>query len=436
MRALPKFLPILLAGLLGACAIENPGVPPPRDRFHFPVSVAWLPGDEPAGLGRLYVVNSNFDLRFNRGSVMAVDLDAIEQGEPTDLASAIGPNGVVRIDAFGGRNALYAAAEAGATQRRMFVPTRANHRLYAVDLDGAALRCVDLGGGAPASEQDCLNTGLSLAASETAQRAEDPFGVAVRGREVFVTHLRPADDPPPTGNNYASWLVRLDADAPSSAPSFIPIGVAPSESIVDTPAGLYFTGLFNARPTNQNRQATPLPLRLYAEGQVSDVGVNASTTLTDARGVALSSDKQRLFVTTRFPDGLLILDISADPATGLPRNAVQGFSSMPRGAGDVHVIARPGMRDLVAVSGTDANQVALYDDELGEVAALITGIQQPFGMASGNGPGGGVRLYVAAFAGFTVDVIDIPDPLRPRGAVLVKRIGTGSEVPFENEANE
>lgn len=436
MRALTKLLPILAGGLLSACAIENPGVPPPLDRFHYPVSVAWLPDEDPAGLGTLYVVNSNFDLRFNRGSVMAVDLDALEQTEPTNIAQAIGPNGVVFIDSFGGKNALYAAPGASSSQRRMFVPTRSNHRLYAVDLDGPALGCVDMGGGPAASERDCLDTGLSLSDGVSAQRAEDPFGVAVRGRELYVTHLRPADDPPQTGQNFASWLVRLDVDAPSSPPEFIPIGLSPSEAIVDTPVGIYFSGLFTSLTDALRRQTSPQPLRLYADGQVVDTGVSTATSITDVVGLALSSDGQRLFATTRLPDGLLILDIAPEPASGQPRNTVLGFVHMPRGASELHVVARPGRRDLVAVSGTTANQVALYDDELGQVAALVSGIRQPYGIASGVTPGGGVRLYVASFEGFTVDVIDIPDPTRPRGAVLAKRIGTGAEVPFPSEASE
>ncbi|MFN7132735.1 MAG: hypothetical protein ACK4N5_11685, partial [Myxococcales bacterium] len=58
MRALPKLLPLLAAAALVACAEENPGVPPPLDRFHYPVSLAWQPGEDAAGPGRLYVVNS------------------------------------------------------------------------------------------------------------------------------------------------------------------------------------------------------------------------------------------------------------------------------------------------------------------------------------------------------------------------------------------
>ncbi|MFN7133693.1 MAG: hypothetical protein ACK4N5_16570, partial [Myxococcales bacterium] len=67
------------------------------------------------------------------------------------------------------------------------------------------------------------------------------------------------------------------------------------------------------------------------------------------------------------------------------------------------------------------------------IAALLSGVQHPYGLAGGTRPGGGARLYVAAFAGFTVDVIDIPDLSRPRSAVLLRRLGRGAEVPFEGQ---
>jgi hypothetical protein len=78
MRALhraPKggALACLLLGALAApaCGLNQEGVAPPKDRIAFPGSVKVDPD------GRwLYVVNSNADLRFNAGTVVALDLDA------------------------------------------------------------------------------------------------------------------------------------------------------------------------------------------------------------------------------------------------------------------------------------------------------------------------------------------------------------------------
>jgi len=165
---------------------------------------------------------------------------------------------------------------------------------------------------------------------------------------------------------------------------------------------------------------------------VQDVGLTLNTHIDEARGMAPSSDGQRLFVTTRSPDGLLIVDISRDPATGLVRNRVVGFTLLPSGTDEVLAIPRPGKRDLVAVSCTTANAVAFYDDELGDATGLVEGIQEPFGLArtalAGNP--NGARLFVASFGNDTVDVIDIVDLGRARTAALVGHMGFGAHRPL------
>jgi hypothetical protein len=54
-----------------ACKLNQQGVPPPLDRISFPASALV----DPDGLW-LYVANSNSDLRYNDGTLVAVDLDA------------------------------------------------------------------------------------------------------------------------------------------------------------------------------------------------------------------------------------------------------------------------------------------------------------------------------------------------------------------------
>jgi hypothetical protein len=54
-----------------ACALNQEGVPPPRDRIAFPASALVDPDGH-----WLYVANSNSDLRYNNGTLIAVDLDA------------------------------------------------------------------------------------------------------------------------------------------------------------------------------------------------------------------------------------------------------------------------------------------------------------------------------------------------------------------------
>src|SRR5690606_11630749 len=67
-----------MLGLGAGCSLDNEGVPPERASINFPLmltlSPAPAPGEPPAFL---FVANSNFDLRFNAGSVQSFRLDDI-----------------------------------------------------------------------------------------------------------------------------------------------------------------------------------------------------------------------------------------------------------------------------------------------------------------------------------------------------------------------
>jgi YVTN family beta-propeller protein len=82
-RRTPKGGALACSALLGlaattwltGCGLDQHGVAPPRDQISFPASA--LVDLDPAVGGRwLYVVNSNADLRYNNGTLVAVDLDA------------------------------------------------------------------------------------------------------------------------------------------------------------------------------------------------------------------------------------------------------------------------------------------------------------------------------------------------------------------------
>jgi len=60
--------------LLPGCYDQSGGVEPPLDRIYFPVGLAMSPG-----ASRLYVVNSDFDLQYNGGSLQALDLTRLRQ---------------------------------------------------------------------------------------------------------------------------------------------------------------------------------------------------------------------------------------------------------------------------------------------------------------------------------------------------------------------
>lgn len=430
---------ILIAALASAfgCAVTNVGTSPPLDGFAYPVSVALGPSAAGEADKVLFVASSNFDLRFNRGTVLAVDLDKVMAANNGKLDGpvnqAVDPEtGHVLIDSFAGQMLVYQKSGEAGSGRTVFVTSRAANALYPLQAQGAQLAC-------PEGGQDCAGQGINVRASDVA-RAENAFGLALRPstRTLFVTHVLQADSPAGSGNNRASFLFELDADNPAAGIQSVELGIgtSPAESIVSTPRGVYFTGRF----IGSGSQA----LRALVDSSVVDANLTANTDIQDARGIGLSSDGNRLFVATTAgnrtvdplpPEGLAIVDISEDPTSGVALNRVLGFAPLPAGASFVQVIPRVGKRDLVAVSCTQGNAVALYDDELGEVVAVVNGVQEPYGMAASPASRATadvpVRLFVASFGNDTVDVIQIQSPeSAPRDATIVGRLGFSAHRPL------
>src|SRR5262245_34671525 len=73
------FTLISISSGLAACNLDNPGDDPPEGELYLPAGVLMsaATADTPARF--LYVVNANFDLRYNSGSLQAFDLDAVDE---------------------------------------------------------------------------------------------------------------------------------------------------------------------------------------------------------------------------------------------------------------------------------------------------------------------------------------------------------------------
>jgi DNA-binding beta-propeller fold protein YncE len=180
-------LAIGVAVIAGGCGFGESGIAPPTDRFFFPAAVAVDPGGE-----WLYVVNSNSDLRYNAGTVSAVDLrlarddrmradwpacptssyvpplsnpprycckDFIDQNIiDCDERAYVAKDATVRIGSFGG-TALVQKVGSGAA-RRLFIAVRAEPSITFVDVTvsgrNVAMRCSDPSLGGEAAEANPL----------------------------------------------------------------------------------------------------------------------------------------------------------------------------------------------------------------------------------------------------------------------------------------
>jgi DNA-binding beta-propeller fold protein YncE len=217
------------------CGIGQSGISPPLDHVFFPAGIAM----DPTGQW-LYVVNSNSDLRYNAGTVVAVDL----AGAAVDRAKAAsfplcprnryvpGPNeparlccrdliddkilncsdrgyvdaeATVEIGSFGGQVVLQPYMRGGAMVRRLFVAVRAEPSLTFIDVtirDGrVTFRCS--GGrddqGKPAPGTPCtddwrIKTGQGTGGTGLSNTAGDP-GTGAAGSANPVGEIAFQEEP-------------------------------------------------------------------------------------------------------------------------------------------------------------------------------------------------------------------------------------------------
>lgn len=432
MRALSLLAAVFVVG----CAQQGLSRPPPTDRFYFPSGIAFT---KPVGStnGVLYVASANFDKRYDNGTLLAVDLDKVGGTGLPPLGQPVAATGPVSLEAlnipdggsallssFAGEMAAY-PLPSGAL--RLFIPSRSEgDKLQIVDATGTQLACAyPSSGGVPL---DCITHALTTSANGATPgsigkpSAPEPFGVGLSNDgQLFVTSLRPADSPSGSLQNLEAFTVELNAAAPEiTDSSFISLGQGASNSVAVGQRYAYLSGRF--LPVSNTD--TDVVLRLV-DRQAKTVifpQIEPLFHVIEGRGLALSSDEQRLFFLGLSPDTLVRLDLSATTSSSPQVKPVRGIP-LPSGPMEVKLIERPGHGELAVISCLSAGSVVIYDEDLGDIAAVIPGVGvQPTNLAIEQ-EGSQARVFVSDFGDGRVTVIDIPDVLRPQTARVVAYMG-------------
>ncbi|MBZ4416613.1 YncE family protein [Myxococcus sp. RHSTA-1-4] len=465
--------------LLVSCDTDPEPRPPPSTRLVYPSGVAfWRPEAGPSTNGYLYVASANFDKCFDSGSVVALDLDAVglrpfgtaftepaeEPAAITDLR--IGEQSYVQIQSFAGEMTLWSPP--GRTPR-LFVPTRSEGSvLHAVDVgeDGISLSCAQGGSG-----RDCRDGALSLldipgATEDGIPSAPGPMGVSVERTNpeahVWVTHSELVG-PAESGRevDFQSYLAVIPAADPTrdalSPDNFVALGTdgrlaGAAHATAIGSRYVYVSGR-NSSSEQLGALAARFRLRLVdrqVAGRVLNTDLEESYSVREARGVAVVTTAtrtvsetdprtivdERVYLLARGPDTLVILDVVNAGGTGLgddstPTVRIVSALPLPNGSSELEVIPRAaGRGNLVAVTGSGDEAVAIFDEELGQLVAQVeVGIgnpsqpSQPFGLVA-DVRGNSARLFASTFSDGRIAVIDIPDLDRPQNARLVARLGT------------
>jgi hypothetical protein len=238
--------------------------------------------------------------------------------------------------------------------------------------------------------------------------------------QIYVTHLRPASSPAQSINNLENFLVTLhqaDLDQARAAwatdggyvvpdTAFSSIGRGASNSIVVTRDFLYVSGRAKLVATDPDvlLRVVDRSSNLIAYPQLQLVWASV-----DARALQLRPDGQRLYLAVDNPAALLVVDITSPPQEELaPSFTLVRAVPLPAGPNDVQLLTRPGRAPLVVVSCSIDGSLAFYDDDLGQIAALIPGVGAvPFAIAIDR-RGDWARLYVSNFGDGRIAVVDVP----------------------------
>jgi hypothetical protein len=429
--------PLALALCAAGCP-DNNGADPPTDQLFFPIAAALRRPAAGAPADLLYVVNANFDLRFNGSTVTAIDLGALRQRiadhqgcapDTTERGAWVCDDRPLVRAALTKKINPYAVDAALARYpggQRLYVLVRGGNTMTWFDVrDDGSLDC-----GAADDRGYCSaehSAGGDPAQSGTNVRLPpDPSSISVdEGRgQIVVTHQGFDPNAPrasffydPTaagtsaGQRSGPWLVNVVAGLPSGLSS---LALLPRASN-DARSTWFVTSRSDASFTTlQIYPGTPAlgdgRTFLYRASTAPVLGLNSGA---DSRAVALDprAPTRRAYVTSRRPEGLLTVDISNPTAP-----TVENVVPLPAGASRLAAVAE-GDRTVVYTVSYDSRRIYAIDPaQQGDnpTSAILGQI------ASNRGPHAIVhdpvdrRLYVLDFLDAAVEVIDLA-PTLPSG---------------------
>jgi len=438
----------LAAVLVAGCTASGEQVRPPDDQIFFPSGVALAPGANAADPEpTLFVVSSNAELRYDTGSVVAVDLDVIDalidtwlggsvpddpagcqnccaedafsHGTLTcDEAAAIVPATMVRTGNFS-TDLVVQTLASGAL--RLLVPVRGDPSLTWIDYDPAS-GTLDCGGGGDQPICDDAHRLTRLRNdSNLPALASEPFGVFVDGGNQYgvLTHLNngtvtlfdaPADGSPPV---LVDALAGLFGASPTTG-ARSSVGVAGRTP--GTPGDLiYVTSSTDARVQllYVTRNAADVPAMAPADFFLLDRIFPSD----NGRGIAFGAGGDRAYVVNRSPPTLQVVD-TAIGTGGFPRNQVVDAIEICRDA-SVLAVGDLGEGERAYISCFSDGEVWVIDLDDGDLESIIQVGRGPHESALSVARH---RLYVANYLEDTIAVIDVT-PGAPTENRMVFKLG-------------
>jgi hypothetical protein len=443
---------LLPCALLLACAcnFDNLGDPPPVAEIYLPTGLALSAQTTDSAPRFLYLVNSNYDLRYNTGSVQAFDLDALDAAvqacSQPGITCEVKPASVLADEVL--VPSLVTSLGFSPDHGRLYVAARTDASLTFIDLDETAERNEDVlrCGETDRLCSDYSKRGNDLVPSTRRLRLPiEPVGLI----SVPIASVYSDPDPGVDGMNYVllahrSGQVSLFFDDGKKADKFQDPKAEPGPELIDVRAGLpleptglvfdpetrlgylsvYARGSTVTLPKILSRigiapEPDPHAVFLYDAGLLNVDGVAQSR---DTRAVSMNpSLKGQALVVSRDPSALLWVDVAASSNGTAPAGSAPTLRTLQIGAGPSRLaLGELAGRSIAAISCFDSHEIFIVDTASAEVIAIVHNLNGPFELAIDAVRR---RLYVADFRSSVVRVMDL-------GAVVDGAMGDRTDVPI------
>ncbi|MBN1774808.1 MAG: hypothetical protein JXB32_26350 [Deltaproteobacteria bacterium] len=413
---------LVLSAVLGLCAgcLDAQGIDPPTDRFFFPTGLA-----RTAGGRYLLVANSNFNLKYNAGTVAVVDLARVDAA----IAECSGccrqardETPFLRTDStaiLGSQVTDLAVSPDGA---RVYATVRGNASLTWFDLDEAAadggrvLSCSDDRSSRAHrcdGRHEIIRTGSLWVPAE-------PYVLLALEDWVLTGHVDSGDvalfD---VGEGRTPTVVRVLDQFPDGVNGFARHPSGEWLYVVSRASSrLYpFTVAMASRHAGEGPAVSSAPA----------VAVTSNSPGADCRSLVFSPDGTRAFVANREPPSVVVFD-STPRGDGTPAFTLLATLEIGSGPSRLAVQPLPGGGYVVLVVCFNAEQLFVVDPVLLAVVHVVpTGIGPHAIMSDPDAR----RVYLANFGESTVWAFDF-DPGSSFYGQSVLCIGT-PEIPSRND---
>lgn len=443
---------LLLGGVaaLGGCV--NPGAAPPDGELNFPLDLTLGPRDLEGSADTLFVVNSNFNLRYNTATLLALDLDEIHreiddcEAEgllddntcvlaplPGDLAESPALLDEVGISTLTDGLALGSPAANGApSATRIYLAARADQNLNFVDFTGQAFSCdQELPTQSSAVIPIC---GERFRTTDVSPRDTELMGDPV---DVLTAPLRSLGvdregDAIVLTLREGSLALFVDDGGPEDRPrllSTVDVGVDDLvTSTLEPDTGLVWVASADSSALIQvGVFLDPLDLDLSflsLEGTVDlrDAGADDGD---DTRQILFEPDSTRLWALNRRPEAVFGLDQGVPPPQfgGVTLYKVFEVALGPSRM----AIGTLGGRDYLFVTSFQAQRLFVIDLDLGDLVAVVGGLSGPFGVLVDEAR---QYVYLTDFASSVIRFIDVAPLTETRTPVRRARLGPIQTVQF------